>query len=207
VGCVALVVAGCVDRRFIVESNVPDAQVLIDNTPVGAAPSHSSFEYYGYYTFTVIRPGYETITQRVHVTSPWYGYPPIDFLAEIVWPFHIRDTRRYYFELQEMTKTRVDDLVNDADALRQRGYNLPAPAEPAAARINSNPQRQPLPPAAPPDQAVPLPPGAIPVSPGPQPAVPGSFGPPAAGNAAAVPPPAIANTPVTVPSVLPPNSR
>lgn len=140
-----LVATGCVDRRFIIESNVPNAQVYIDNQPVGAAPAHASFEYYGYYNITIIQPGYETINQRVHVTSPWYGYPPFDFLTEVLWPFHIHDTRRYYFELHEITKTRVDDLINNADALRDRGHNLPLPKEPAATKLPPGPIVQPQP--------------------------------------------------------------
>jgi hypothetical protein len=133
--------SGCVDRRFVIESNVPNAQVYIDNRPIGAAPAHAPFEYYGYYTVTLVHPGYETLTQRVHVTAPWYAYPPFDFLAEVLWPFHIRDTRRYCFDLHEATKTRVDDLLNNADALRARGWSLPQAEQPAVPR----PVNQPLP--------------------------------------------------------------
>ncbi|VTT98520.1 Uncharacterized protein OS=Blastopirellula marina DSM 3645 GN=DSM3645_18016 PE=4 SV=1: PEGA [Gemmataceae bacterium] len=131
--------AGCVDRRFIIESNVPNAQVYIDDKPVGAAPSHSSFEYYGNYTVTLVQPGYETLTKRVHVRAPWYAYPPFDLLAEVVWPFHIHDTRRYYFELHEATKTRTDDLLNSAEALRLRGQNLPSPERPALPKVRPGP--------------------------------------------------------------------
>lgn len=155
----ALCCAGCVDRRFIIESNVPNAQVYIDDQPIGAAPAHTSFEYYGYYTVTLVQPGYETLIKRVHVRSPWYGYPPFDFFAEVVWPFHIRDTRRYYFELHEATKTRTDDLLNDAEALRLRGMNLPAPERPAMPRGRTNP-----PPAQPPQPPVPGP-GVAPIAP------------------------------------------
>jgi len=139
----AILAAGCVDRRFVIESNVPNAQVFIDSKPVGAAPAYSPFEYYGYYTVTLVHPGYETETRRIHVTAPWYGYPPFDFLAEVVWPFHIRDTRRYQIELHESTKTRVEDLLNNAEALRLRGWNLPQPERPAAPK--PVPQPEPLP--------------------------------------------------------------
>ena len=78
----------------------------------------------------------------VHVGAPWYGYPPFDFLTEVLWPFHIRDVRRYCFDLQEATKTRTDDLLNNAEALRLRGWNLPAADRPALPKG----QAQPLPP-------------------------------------------------------------
>ena len=142
-----LACAGCVDRRFVIESNVPNAQVYIDDKPVGAAPAHTPFEYYGYYTVTLVHPGYETLTRRVHVRAPWYAYPPFDFLAEVVWPFHIRDTRRYSFDLCEATKTRTDDLILNADALRLRGQTLPSPERPALpkGRPAAPPQNQPQP--------------------------------------------------------------
>lgn len=130
----ALLTTGCVDRRFVIESNVPNAQVYIDNKPVGPAPAHSSFDYYGYYTVKIVHPGYETLEKRIHVTAPWYAYPPLDFLTEVVWPFPVRDTRRYYFELYEATQTRTDDILNAADALRLRGMNLPQPERPADPR-------------------------------------------------------------------------
>ena len=150
-----LACAGCVDRRFIIESNVPNAQVYIDDQPVGAAPSHSSFEYYGNYTVTLVQPGYETLTKRVHVRAPWYAYPPFDFAAEVLWPFHIKDTRRYYFELHEATKTRTDDLLNSAEALRLRGQTLPSPERPALPK--AKPGAAPTQPIAPDAQPFPQP--------------------------------------------------
>lgn len=140
---------GCVDRRFVIDSNIPNAQVYIDNRPIGAAPAYSSFEYYGHYNITLVEPGYETINQRVHVRAPWYAYPPFDFIAEVVWPFHIQDTRRYHFELKPAVATRVDDLVNQADALRVRGMNLPAPECPAEPKAGTLPPVVVAPPAGP----------------------------------------------------------
>ncbi len=150
-----LAAAGCVDRRFVIESNVPNAQVYIDNKSIGAAPAHAPFEYYGYYTIKIVHPGYETIEERVHVRAPWYAYPPLDFAAEVLWPFHIRDTRRYYFKLQEATPTRTDDILSAAEALRQRGMTLPQADRPAEPRP---PKPRPIPPPAP----VPTAPDSVP---------------------------------------------
>ena len=171
---------GCVDRRFVIESNVPNAQVYIDNRPVGAAPAHASFEYYGDYTFTLVHPGYETKTERRHIRAPWYAYPPIDFLAEVVWPFHIRDRRHVYVELYEATKTRTDELLNAAESLRARGYNLPAPERPAVPRSQPIPQPIPQPaPAVPPVGPPVGPPGGPPIDPpgGPPPGIVPGVGP------------------------------
>jgi hypothetical protein len=134
VAAVALAAAGCggVNRRFVVESNVPTAQVYIDNKPVGAAPAHAPFEYYGYYTIRLVHPDHETLTRRVHVVAPWYAYPPFDFFAEVLWPFRVDDVRRYYFELAPLRRPDPGELIQSADALRLRGINLPPSADPPA---------------------------------------------------------------------------
>lgn len=146
--------AGCVDRKFVIESNVPNAQVYIDNKPIGAAPAYAPFEYYGYHTITLVHPEYEPLVRRVKVDAPWYAYPPIDFVAEALWPFPIRDTRRYQFEMQRATPPRQDDILAAAEALRLRGAALPPAERPAEPRPR---------PAAPPAVAPPV---------GPRPAAP-----------------------------------
>jgi hypothetical protein len=132
-GLLAVALAGCVDRKFVVESNVPSAQVYVDNRPAGAAPAYVPFEYYGYYNVTLVHPGYETVVKRVHVIAPWYAYPPFDLLAELL-PFHVRDTRRYTIDMAPAPQSRADDILVAADALRQRGMSLPPPERPAAPR-------------------------------------------------------------------------
>jgi hypothetical protein len=129
-----LFATGCgqVNRRFVVESNVPTAQVYIDEKPVGAAPAHAPFEYYGYYTVRLVHPDYETVTKRVHVIAPWYAYPPFDFFADVLWPFGVEDVRRYYFEMTPRRRPDPGELIQNADALRLRGVTLPASENPPA---------------------------------------------------------------------------
>lgn len=185
--------AGCsgVGRRMVVESNVPNAQVYIDDRPVGPAPAHSAFEYYGHYKITLVHPGYETSINRVHVVAPWYAYPPFDFLAGF-WPFGIQDVRRYYFELCPAQPTRTDQLITNADALRARGWALPPPPEPAQpAGGTLGPPLPVSPPSGP--GAQPLP------SPAPLPGTPT----PPGGPAPAAPAPASPLVPSVVPSVVP----
>lgn len=159
----ALAATGCggVSRRFVIESNVPNAQVYIDDKPVGPAPAHAQFEYYGYYTVTLVHPGYEPVRHRVHVAAPWYAYPPFDFLAEVLWPFKIEDVRRQYYELQPAQQVPTDELIHNADELRQRGWNLRPPSRPDG----TPPGAVPLPP------PTPIPPGATQL-PSPNPLVP-----------------------------------
>ena len=126
---VLLATSGCggINRRFVIESNVPNAQVYINNRPVGAAPAHAAFEYYGYYNIELVHPDCKREVRRIHVVAPWYAYPPIDFFAEF-WPFRVDDVHRYYIELQPARRTDTGELIMNAENLRQQGWNLPAPA-------------------------------------------------------------------------------
>lgn len=170
-GAALLAATGCggVNRRFVIESNVPNAQVYINNQPVGAAPAHATFEYYGHYNIELVHPDYQREAKRVHVVAPWYAYPPFDLIA-VLWPFRTEDVRRYYFELTPLRRPDTAELLNSADSLRQRGWNLPIPAEPAP-----DPKAVPPAPVVPPGpEPTPLPaPGTIPgPTPAPSPLVP-----------------------------------
>ena len=157
-GLALLACTGCggVNRRFVIESNVPNAQVYINNRSVGAAPAHSAFEYYGYYNIELVHPDYKRETRRVHVRAPWYAYPPFDFIVEVLWPFHLEDVRRYNFELNPLVRTDPAELINNAEELRTRGWNLPAPEHPAA------PRGEPPAPVSSPPPAAPIPSSVIP---------------------------------------------
>src|SRR6478672_8516057 len=53
--------AGCVERRFVIESDPPGALVLLNGQPLGTTPVDGYFTYYGNYRFTIIKDGFETL--------------------------------------------------------------------------------------------------------------------------------------------------
>jgi hypothetical protein len=117
--------AGCVDRRFVVETNVPGAQIAVDGTPIGPSPADSRWEYAGSYQFIASAPGYQPLAKRVHFKAKWYQYPPFDLIAEAFWPFRIEDVRRVYLELEPLQPVNQAELIAAADQLRARGQTLP----------------------------------------------------------------------------------
>lgn len=117
--------AGCVDRRFVVETNVPGAHVAVDGAPLGPSPVDSRWEYAGSYQFTASAPGYQPLGKRVHFKARWYQYPPLDLVAEVFWPFRIEDVRRVYLELEPLQPVNQAELLSAADQLRSRGLTLP----------------------------------------------------------------------------------
>jgi hypothetical protein len=126
---------GCVERRYVVTSDPPGALVYRNGVPLGPTPVDDFFVYYGSYDLTLVKDGYETLHARVKIDAPWYQYPPIDFVAENLFPYTIRDIReggQFHFCMQPLQAVRPDDVLQRATELRERGRTLGPPGEGAA---------------------------------------------------------------------------
>ncbi len=156
---VAVFLAGCVDRRFVVTTDPPGALVLRNNAPIGFAPSDDHFTYYGNYHFTLIKDGYETQQVDQNIPAPWYEYPPFDFFTENFLPWHIIDVRRFHYQMQPRQVPHPDEMLNRAQELRDRGHIVTPPPEAS--------------PTVPPTLGTPITPGAEPSG------APGNLNPPA----------------------------
>lgn len=129
VGFVSLIaltlLSGCVERRYVIESDPPGALVLVNGRPIGATPVDGHFLYYGKYNFTLIKDGYETLQVEECFRPPWYQYFPLDFLSENIYPGNIEDTRRpKIYQLSPRLQPRTDVLFGQAEQLRSKGRAL-----------------------------------------------------------------------------------
>jgi hypothetical protein len=115
---------GCVERRFVIASDPPGSVVLVNNRPVGPTPADVPFVYYGNYHFTLVRDGYETLQVDQCVPPPWYEYPGLDFFAENLIPWTIRDVRRLNYPMQPIRNPSSNEIRDRAQDLRNRGAAL-----------------------------------------------------------------------------------
>jgi hypothetical protein len=122
---ILMIATGCVERRFVIETNVPGAQVAVNNVPVGPGPADARWEYPGRYEFRAVAQGYQPARQIEHVKARWWDYPPFDFVLETLWPFHIEDVRRFRLDLVPATQVRSDELLDQANDLRNQASQLP----------------------------------------------------------------------------------
>jgi hypothetical protein len=120
---------GCIDRRFVVDTNVSGAQVYVNNRPIGPSPADTSWEHPGVYQFRVVAPGYEPLTECRKIPAKWYDFPPLDLFVGVLWPFHIEDVRRLRFELTPARQVNTAEIESKAQELRERTNNLPAPQD------------------------------------------------------------------------------
>ncbi len=119
------VCVGCVDRRFVVTSNVPGAQISVDGEPLGSAPLDSQYVYTGKREFRANAPGYEPLVEMVKFEPRWFDYPGLDLFAEVFWPFRIEDVRRVHLSLEPAKPIPVDEIKANAENLRARAATLP----------------------------------------------------------------------------------
>src|SRR5437763_5492969 len=92
----ACLLAGCVERRFVITTDPPGAVVTDEKgIPSGAAPVDRTWVYNGVYQFKIDKDGFETQVVHENVAAKWYEYFPFDFFSENVIPWTIRDVRRF----------------------------------------------------------------------------------------------------------------
>ena len=140
---------GCVERKFVVETDPPNVLVLVNNQPLGPSPADGSFVYYGEYDFTLMAPGYETLHVREPIRPPWYEWWPLDFFFETLWPFEIQDVRRFHYQMIPMQIPNTADVLQRSGVIRQQGRNIRPLPTPASETAGAPPQADTAPPAMP----------------------------------------------------------
>jgi len=122
---VCLLMAGCVERRFVITTDPPGAIVNDEKgMPIGGTPADKQFTYYGKYVFTVMRDGYQTAIVEEDVKAPWYEWFLIDFVSENLVPWVIRDVRYVHVPLQPIQMVPAEQVLQQAEILRQRGQGI-----------------------------------------------------------------------------------
>jgi hypothetical protein len=114
------VTLGCnsVQRRFVVRSTPPGAEVYIDKQFIGRSPVSVPFTYYGTRQIQLEKDGYKTVQIEQNFKPRWYGRFPISLIAENFWPREIRDERVMDFELTPKEVVSDRRLIERADELR-----------------------------------------------------------------------------------------
>lgn len=122
---VPLLLAGCVERILTVRSDPPGATVLIDGERAGETPCDVTYTWYGTRTVTLEKAGFVSLSRPVVLNPPWWQIFPIDFVADILIPFTIRDRSEVQFLLEREPETPLD-----VDALRKRAQELKEKSKP-----------------------------------------------------------------------------
>lgn len=115
---ISSICVGCVRRRLTVRTNPPGASVYVDKQLIGTTPASSAFTFYGTREIEVVADGFRTEKVLRKISPPWYQLPPLDFFAETLWPWEVRDERIIDVTLVPEEPLAPDVLLARADNLR-----------------------------------------------------------------------------------------
>ncbi len=114
--CCAL--SGCVHRRVTILSDPPGALVRVDGRVIGYTPASFDFTWYGEREIQVLKDGYETQTQLVKLSAPWYQWFPFEFLSDNFAGKHIEDRRQVMIRMPPRRQASPERVTQRADAMR-----------------------------------------------------------------------------------------
>lgn len=94
-----LLLAGCVNRTIVVESDPPGARIWINEHPVGVTPAKYEFITHGRYRIRLEKKGYQELIAREMVRAPIYQWIPLDLVFEQLLPVHLEDKHLFRYVL------------------------------------------------------------------------------------------------------------
>lgn len=109
--------AGCVQRTISITSEPEGALVWVNDIEVGRTPVEVDFTFYGNYDVRVRLEGYEPLVTSRKARAPWYEYPGVDLVAEML-PMTIRSDIHWHFELEPVAE-RVDPEAAERELLER----------------------------------------------------------------------------------------
>jgi len=102
-------------------TNPPGALVYVDDYEIGTTPISHNFTYYGNRKIRLVKDGFETLTLMQPVPTPWYQFPPLDFVTENLIPLEIHDDHTFSYQLSPQAVVPTEQLLQRAEELR-RGH-------------------------------------------------------------------------------------
>lgn len=110
---------GCVRRRMTIRSNPAGATVSLDNKEIGKTPLTADFTHYGNRKFRLVKDGFETKEVILPVKAPWYEWPGLDFVSEVLLPGQLKDHKYYEIDMQPQRIIPQSELLGEADEMRR----------------------------------------------------------------------------------------
>ncbi len=117
--------AGCVERKLQIRSEPPGALVYIDDQLVGETPFEYDYVHYGERIVELRKAGFRAERFAQPLKPPFYQWPVVDFVCEILLPVTIVDERELNRQLRPedpdpRDPRELEAVLERAEAFRQR---------------------------------------------------------------------------------------
>jgi len=115
-----LILTGCVERKLTINTQPAGGLVFLNDEEIGVSPVTVGFSWYGDYKVRISKKGYETLNTHRNLPSPLHDHFPLDFFAELLWPWRIADEYEWTFELLPYQPPQRDELISAAKQMKER---------------------------------------------------------------------------------------
>ena len=117
----ALILGGCVERTLLIQSEPAGARAFVNGRSVGTTPVEVPFTWYGKHEIVLEQEGYQTHRAVESVDPPWWQYPVVDLVTDLLIPATLTDRRSLTYPLAPTNP--VGDprpIEQNAEPLRRR---------------------------------------------------------------------------------------
>ena len=109
---------GCVHRRVTIRTDPPGALAFLDDREIGNTPASTDVTYYGARDLRLVLPGYQTVNRQIQLSTPWYQFPPLDFVSDNLLPLQVTNRQDFNFRLTKSVVVPQRELIEHAEELR-----------------------------------------------------------------------------------------
>ncbi len=129
VAATAALCGGCVERRMTLVTDPPGARAFYNDREVGLTPVTFNFTYYQPADLRFQKDGYDTLRVVQPVEKPLRARFPLDFFAEALLPWTLRESHTFAFVLEPTVDPPVDQLRERAEEMRAEASDTPGPSD------------------------------------------------------------------------------
>ena len=115
-----LLAAGCVERRMTLSTSPEGALAYYNGKAVGRTPVTFHFTHYQPARLTFEKDGYRTFRVVQGLETPVWQRYPLDFFAEVLWPWPLTHEQAFSYTLIETVDPEPEELLERANAMRAR---------------------------------------------------------------------------------------
>ena len=94
--------SGCVSQKLFLQTTPPGAMVMLDGQRVGTTPWEGDYTSYGLRRVELEAPGYVRQVELIELERPWWQYPIVAAVSDLLIPWTIHDDRAYTWELKPL---------------------------------------------------------------------------------------------------------
>jgi len=113
-----MTLGGCLQRTMVITSEPTGAVVWVNDVEVGRTPLETAFTFYGNYDVRLRKEGYEPLSTNRVAQTPWYEYPPIDFVVMAL-PWRTESRVEWHFELEPLAEEALSREEAEAELLER----------------------------------------------------------------------------------------